>query len=97
VQVNNGQNVPVTSGSAPTQVQTTGYTVRSILAMNIRGGPSTSGAILGTLPGGATADVVARNASSTWWRISYNGIVGWVSSAFARIQPGADLGRIPVQ
>ncbi len=99
VNVSGASNVPVTSGGSsnvPSQVSPTGYTVTPSLGVNIRSGAGLSNPILGVLRTGQTAQVVGRNASSTWWLIEYNGLRGWVSSIFAPISGAYDLSRIPV-
>ena len=96
VDVANRANVPVTSGEGAVNVAPSGYSVVAVTTVNIRSEPSTRGAILGRFPTGRVAQVVGRNAASTWWQIDYSGVTGWVSASFARIDTGADLGRIPV-
>jgi len=82
-----------TDGTQPTDyiVTATPYTV------NIRTGPGTEYADIGNLPEGDTAQVIGRNANTTWWQINYDGITGWVVARYARIEAGADLSQIPVQ
>ncbi|MFO7321035.1 MAG: PA14 domain-containing protein [Chloroflexota bacterium] len=65
-------------------------------AVNIRSGPGTQHGVIARLPLNASAPIIGRNFDSTWWQINYNGIVGWVSAPYARIQQGADVSRIPV-
>lgn len=98
VNVSNAGNVPVASGdSGGGQVSPTGYFVTASSTVNIRSGPSTATGILGRLPQNQTAAVVGRNASASWWQISYNGLTGWVSANFAIIQSGANLTNIPIR
>jgi uncharacterized protein YgiM (DUF1202 family) len=65
--------------------------------VNIRSQASTAGALLGTLRAGESVPVVGRNANNTWWQINRNGLIGWVSGGFARLQAGADTSQIPVR
>lgn len=81
-------------GSAPPP--SSGYVVTTIGGVNVRSLPSTSGAILGTLRANQSAQVVGRNSNSTWWQIRFNNTTGWVSAGYARIQPDADIGSIPI-
>lgn len=78
------------------QLPSTGYVVNMTNNVNVRSQPTTGSALLGTLRAGQSAQVVGRNSGATWWQINYNDTVGWVSAAYASIQPGADLNRIPV-
>lgn len=99
VNVFNANNVPVTSGGGggtPTQGSPTGYTVTASVNVNVRSGPGLGNAILAVMRGGHTAQVLGRNANTTWWYVDYGGTRGWVSALFASLNPGSDLNRIPV-
>jgi uncharacterized protein YraI len=48
--------------------------------LNLRTGPSTNYNIILTMPNGATVDVSA--ASNGWYKVSYNGHVGWCSGVW---------------
>ncbi len=98
VTVSGNSGVPVVNSSAPAlgQPTNTGYIVTGLATVNIRSQGSTRAAILGKLPYRGTANVVGRNGNNSWWQINFGGLVGWVSSTYAQIQPDADIGRIPV-
>ena len=102
VTISNGANVPITDGTAsgaPTTPPTspTGIIVTATpFNVNMRSGPGTQFRRLATLPAGATAQVVGRNASNTWWEINFNGIVGWATAQYAVIQQGANINSIPI-
>jgi uncharacterized protein YraI len=49
-------------------------------ALNLRSGPSTSNAIILTMPNGAIVDVLAEK--SGWYQVSYNGKTGWCSGTY---------------
>ncbi len=75
----------------------TGYVVTARpFAVNIRPLPDINNNPIAVLPLNQSAPVVGRNTFNTWWQINYQGVVGWVSSQYARIQDNADLSRIPV-
>lgn len=97
VNVSGNANVPVVGGS-PTisQPADTGYLVTALDTVNVRSAPARSAAILGKMPINATAQVVGRTAGNTWWQVNFNGLVGWVSSTYAQIQPGVEIGRVPI-
>jgi uncharacterized protein YraI len=62
--------------------------------INIRSGPDTTYGIMGILPLGETVPVNGRNADTTWWRIEYDSLIGWV---FAELTyPEGDCEDIPV-
>ena len=50
-------------------------------SLNLRTGPSTSYAIVRTLPNGATVNVLA-GPSNGWYQIEYAGSTGWASGAY---------------
>ena len=95
-------NVPVVNASAqvppPTSVPgTSGFIVTATpYNVNVRSGPGTEFSRVATMPVGATAQVIGRNASSTWWQVNYNGIVGWASAEYAVLQQNANINAIPV-
>lgn len=95
VRLNNVTNPPATPTQLP--VGSTGYLVMATpYAVNIRVAPNVSAPVAARLPLNATAPVLGRNFDSSWFQVSYNGIVGWVSAPFAPLLPGADVGRIPI-
>jgi uncharacterized protein YgiM (DUF1202 family) len=74
----------------------TGYDVTALDTVNVRGAPSTSAAILAKMSRNTKARVVGRTTRNDWWQVNYQGVIGWVSSTFAQIQPGVQIARIPV-
>lgn len=92
-----GGSATVPPTSTPPVSGATGYfVVATPQAVNIRSAPSLTGAVIARLPLNQSAPVLGRNFDSSWWLINYNGVVGWVSAPFAPLQPGADVGRIPI-
>lgn len=96
-------NIPVveaedTAATAEATAAPTGDFVVTAMpfSVNIRSGPGIQNARLGRLPVGQSAPVIGRNADSTWWQITYNGITGWVSAEFALMAEGVDVSGIPV-
>jgi uncharacterized protein YraI len=97
VTLNNAGSLPIIGAPTPTQPNPTGYSViASPFNVNIRTGPGTQFNDIGDLSVNQTAIVVGRNSNSTWWQINFNGIVGWVSAQYARIQAGANINTIPI-
>jgi uncharacterized protein YraI len=106
VVISNGANIPVTDGTrGPTVNPTPQPPINSpfgIVAtatpfsVNMRQGPGTSFARVGRLPAGSSAAVIGRSADNQWWQITFNGINGWVSATFARLNTGADVNRLPI-
>lgn len=54
-------------------------------ALNVRSGPSTSHSVIGGLSGGASANVVG--SSGKWYKISYGGGYGYISSSYTSSAP----------
>src|SRR5205085_101325 len=55
-------------------------TVTASGGLNLRSGPSTSDAVILVMPHGATVAVEAT--SSGWYKVKYNGTVGWCSGLY---------------
>ncbi|MGD9568481.1 MAG: N-acetylmuramoyl-L-alanine amidase [Sedimentibacter sp.] len=79
------------SGQQPSQQQpqqpATGRTGRVTLTsgyLNIRNGPSLNAPVIGMAPNGATLTITEQVGD--WYRIMYNGIDGYVSRQYVRVQ-----------
>jgi len=49
-------------------------------SLNVRSGPSADNSLVGTLPRGATVEVISK--SGTWWKIKSGKIEGYVNSSY---------------
>jgi uncharacterized protein YraI len=91
---------PVVSAPAPTpapQAPAPDGTVATTLAnLRLRSAPAISNNTLTTIPSGSSARVLARDASTTWLKVDFNGQVGWVSLRFVSITPQIRLSDLPV-
>jgi uncharacterized protein YraI len=106
VTVANGASIPVVDGSAPV-VQPTlstnqtavpaAFTATTVSNLNLRALPNTTADSLLVIPRGGTASVVARNSDSSWLRVNYNGVVGWVSARFVTVNPPLVAANVPVE
>ena len=56
------------------------YSVQVSTALNMRSGPGTSYALLGTIPNATKVGAVAKDG--TWYLVYYDGKFGWVSSGY---------------
>jgi uncharacterized protein YgiM (DUF1202 family) len=75
---------------------TTGFTLRAQQTVNLRQSPVLFSARVGILPGGAQASIIAVTNTYSWWKIAYEGTVGWVSGTYVFIeQPGA-YSQVPI-
>ena len=51
--------------------------------LNFRQQPTTSlDNVITVLPSGALAPIIGRLGDNSWWKLNYNGQIGWVSSGF---------------
>ena len=64
----------------------TGKIVASDSAANVRSGPGTTYDRIGTLPGGVKVQVTGRSPQKDWWRVSADGIEGWVFSGLVIVE-----------
>ncbi|MBX3203871.1 MAG: SH3 domain-containing protein [Labilithrix sp.] len=63
--------------------------------VNLREGPSMSDDVIVTMPSGASVTAVAGTATNAYYKVSYNGEVGWAHGNYlkaANAAPGADEG-----
>ena len=66
--------------------------IRQVEAMpfvTVRSGPGTTYDRVGTLPGGMLVHVTGRNPQKDWWRVSAEGMEGWVFSSFVLVEGDA--------
>ena len=71
----------------------TGKIVASDSVANVRSGPGTTYDRIGTLPGGTKVQVTGRSPQKDWWRVSADGIEGWVFSGLVIVE--GDAQNIP--
>lgn len=90
-------NVPVTNLSSPTTVIGTGYTLIAQDNISIRAETRTGAAFLGTLREGQRAEIIATTSDHLWWKIRYDGAVGWVRNGAVVVDPGIPLTFIPIE
>lgn len=70
----------------------TGTTVTVTSArLNVRAAPDVSGAILVKISANETYAVTGKNANASWYQINVNGVVGWVSARFVRLNGSTDV------
>ena len=62
--------------------------------MNVREGPSTERAIIGTANAGQPYPILGRNVEGDWWAIEYEGRTGWLYAPLTQTQ--GDTAAIPI-
>ena len=70
---------------AATLVAPAAHVVPDGAAINVRSGPGTEFAVLGSLTPGQSAPITGKKADGTWWRIDFSGQPGWVSASVAPV------------
>lgn len=81
VKVNNNESKPETP-STPEATQT-GKVVNVTTTLNIRSGAGTNYGIVGRVGANATVNILGQEGG--WYKISYNGLTGYVSSDYIRV------------
>lgn len=97
VDVANPSSVPATDQDTRPDLQPTGYAVVAETNVNVRAQAAQGSALLAVMNTGDTAQILARNASATWWLVSYQGVTGWVAAGLVSELSGIDLTQIPIE
>ena len=63
--------------------------------MNVRWGPGTQYAIIGTAEANATFEIIGQNLSKSWWQIDYEGQPGWVYAPYVTAIYAGDVEIVP--
>lgn len=66
------------------EIKATGVVTASVL--NVRSGAGTSFSAIGSLQKGAPVDIITLNASSAWYKILFNGDVGYIHADYVKVQ-----------
>lgn len=69
-----------------------GTTIHSTANVNLRSGPSTDYSILTVVPEGASVKVADANPQNGFYKIDYNGTVGWSSGKYYQLGQGSGGG-----
>ena len=78
----------VTINSSTPELPSTSTGIVEADVLNIRSGAGTSYSVTGTVNKGATVTILS--SSNGWYKISYNGTTGYVSSEYIRTSSGSD-------
>ena len=63
--------------------------------MNIRRGPGTNYAIVGSAATGEQFDITGKNPASDWWRIDYQGQNAWIYAPMVTATNADTIGVVP--
>jgi N-acetylmuramoyl-L-alanine amidase len=61
--------------------------------LNVRSEPQAAGAPLGSIPGATSLQVIGKAPGDNWYKILYEGGIGWVASQYVSL---ADKGLVPL-
>jgi uncharacterized protein YgiM (DUF1202 family) len=74
----------------------TGFTLRAQRTVNLRQSPVLFSERVGILPQGAQAAIVAVTNTYSWWKIEYEGTVGWVSGTYVFVEQPEAYSQVPI-
>lgn len=74
----------------------TGFTLRAQRTVNLRQSPVLFSERVGILPQGAQAAIIAVTNTYSWWKIDYQGTVGWVSGSYVYVEQPAAYSQVPI-
>ncbi len=84
-------NTPARGSGAP---DLQGPIARADTALNVRQGPGTEYPTIRVMAAGERASIVGRNADSTWWAVTVNGVNGWIFAGLTTVE--GDVSAVPV-
>lgn len=82
-------------GSAAVSGAPSGLTFTVSYTVNMRGAPSTDGALVAKIPFGTAVEVVARNSDASWLLVNSGGNSGWVASYLGTLK--GDVNSLPAR
>lgn len=92
----NIQTVPVTNTNTQVNPPASSYSATTTANVNLRTGSGIAFSVMNVIPRYTSVSILARNVDSSWWQVSYRGVVGWVSSRYIGLPPNIDLNKIPI-
>ncbi|MBN1679134.1 MAG: SH3 domain-containing protein [Anaerolineae bacterium] len=77
--VTSGETVPAAGGeaAAPAEQALTGVRGRVMGNLRVRLGPGLNNQQIGLMPWGTVVDILAHNVELNWYKVNFNGLVGW--------------------
>ena len=81
-------------GGPPEPPPPNGTIIVKTNASNVRSGPGTNNAVIGTAAAGTEGKAIARNAESTWVQVEINGLSGWMAEYLLDVVGG--VAALPV-
>jgi uncharacterized protein YraI len=91
-------SLPLGDGTAvnpPATNTATAVVSNAVYALNVRSGPVVANNVLTSIVRGTTVTLLARNSSSTWFKVQLpNGIIGWSSASY--LTTSYNISSLPV-
>lgn len=85
------------SDAAQISFQPTGYQASvTVPALNVRFGPGMNFPQVNVIRQGTQADILGRNADSTWWHVKAGDKHGWVIGHFVDLPSNIEVAQVPV-
>lgn len=81
--------------ATPTLAASVG-TVVSDSGLNLRSSASTDSTVLATLANGTQVDVISTTADGCWHEVSYNGVTGYLSGDYLKVEEEKVYGQVVV-
>ncbi len=78
------------------QAVSTGFNLQATANVVMHNAPSTQSTRSGLVPLGAAAEILGRNSRNSWWYVTQNLQVGWISGAYVLLPGNLDLSKVPV-
>lgn len=88
--------LPPAPAAVVPQAVSTGYFLTTTANVVIRNAPSTQATRGGLVPMSAQAEILGRNSTNSWWYVTQNLQVGWISGAYVLLPANMDLARVPI-
>jgi len=78
------------------QAASTGFFLTATANVVMHNTPSVQGTRSGLVPLGAAAEILGRNSTNTWWYVTQNLQVGWISGGYVLLPANINLAAIPI-
>lgn len=90
-------STPETPPVPDEQLPPTGYTATTQANLRIRTNPVITNNTITTIPRGTSVPILARNSDTSWLKVNYDGLIGWVSYAYVTIDPPLIVTNVPIE
>ncbi|GAB4572460.1 MAG: hypothetical protein Kow0077_11960 [Anaerolineae bacterium] len=85
---------PTEEQAPPPTATPSGPRAQTTAGVNVRSGPGTGYAVIGSLLAGTELDITGRNADNSWFRVPYYNAEGWIFGGLLNVT--GDVNTLPV-